>query len=115
MDFSGLRKQPAWQRVLYRLWYARLHNEKHRGLPPGWLPIYEFQKVGGSSGDRRFREIRDEKLVPTDYDKFEIGEETIHAYRLDCDPYEIDWQEIFDQGPKWRFRRKIEEVQLDLI
>jgi hypothetical protein len=69
----------------------------------GWLPIYAFRGplIGGDSGDRRLRELKDKKgkyRIPIEIKKHRWtinGEKKMTwLYRLGCPPNEIDIENI---------------------
>ena len=93
------------ERILQRLIQARLSNEKyilhdfngHRNwISGGYLPMWEIQKVGGTSGDRRIREIREDYPIDMKRHEWQHEDKKINTfvYRLDMEPKKI--VEIFN-------------------
>ena len=106
--------QNGRQRVLFRLWTAKLNNEilflshiPDEVISGGWLPIYAMQGplIGGSSADRRLRELRTMHLVPIDYKihRWKERKKITHIYRLGCSANEINWYEVFEDWPQYTF------------
>ena len=106
------------QRVLFRLWIAKLYNEifflSHQPdevISGGWLPIYAMQGslIGGSSADRRLRELRTIHLIPINYKihRWKYEKRITHIYKLGCNSNEIKWYEIFNKGSQYIFINEI--------
>jgi len=114
-----MRLMNAWQRVLFRMWVAKLRNEKFyltrnpdNVISGGYLPIYAFQgsQVGGSAGDVRLRyDVRLGHNFPIDMKihKWTLYGQSKHTpiYRLDCVLTAEDWEEIFEQNARYRYVR----------
>jgi hypothetical protein len=102
----------ANQRVLYLLRNAMLQNKPYwKAIPEsaGFLPAYEFQKVeiGGSSGMRRLRQLREERNVPIIHKQFKVPNQkrTVHAYRLDCGRGDIALTDLYMNWKDWKFNK----------
>ena len=100
-----------WQRVLSRLYYAKKYHKlyfshkkdgKSVYFPTGYLPIWSFMRpgIGGSSGDRRLRELRGERGVPIL--KKKVKSKSYSIYKLGCECSEIDWNAVVND-PKWKY------------
>lgn len=107
--------QNGRQRVLFRLWIAKLRNEPYflsnrpdEVISGGWLPIYAMQGplIGGSSADRRLRELRTMHLIPIDYKihRWKEQKKITHIYRLGCNADEINWHDVFENWPQYTFQ-----------
>lgn len=97
------------QKVLYCLWIARSENKRYcivQGLREhisgGWLPMWILQSplIGGTSADRRLRELREHHGIPLECRKHEYindhGESRhIWIHRIAFDPRCLDWEEVF--------------------
>jgi len=116
-----------WQRVLFRLWVAKLRNEYFFLVPGetssiirgGWLPVWAVTEsmIGGSSGDRRLRQLRDKGFpfkqsnINGHIENYKIHEWHLYGkkirtfiYCLDCDLTPDDWEEILDKNAKYHYR-----------
>ena len=93
-------------RVLVRLYVAKLNHEEYiAGIPRGFIPVYELQKpwVGGTSGDRRKRELQEKHNLPIECRKFKMPGRIIFAYKLGCCTRKIDIREIVKSWPRWKY------------
>jgi len=106
----------ARQRVLFRFWIAKVRNDKFRlytrpdiYISGGWLPVFAVQEalIGGSSADRRLRELKEINNIPFEckVHKWNIGDRKMKTYihRLKCNTGDINWKELFDKWPDYRF------------
>jgi len=113
------RLQNNWQRVLFRLWVAKLFEQRFWLAPGidtsiirGWLPIYAVTEpmIGGSAGDVRLRDCRKHgipfkqtvingKSVPYKIHEWTLygKEKKTYIYRLACNLTPEDWEEIFER------------------
>jgi len=104
------RLRTNWQRVLFRLWIARIRKEKFwlasgmdSSIITGWLPMYALRGklIGGDSADVRLREdLRIKRQFPIllkNHIWYLYGEKKITPiYRLDCDLSIEEWDEILN-------------------
>lgn len=77
----------------------------------GWLPIYALEGpyIGGSSGDRRKRELQTDFGIPIEkkvHHWISDPKKYTFVYRLGCDPEEIDIKNIAYRP------RKVEQLKL---
>lgn len=120
------------QKVLFRLWVAKLRNEvffldriyHEEPISGGWLPLWALRGplIGGDCADKRLRELRNDHLVPFKntlinghlqpwkIHRWVSREGKIdYLYCLDIDPRDLDWEEVLREGCKWVFRRDVAE------
>lgn len=125
------RLENNWQKVLFRLWIAKIRNEifflatgvTTSIIRGGWLPIWAFtdKMIGGSEGGRRKRNLT-EKGFPFktsiinghvvyykihEWDLFGKKKKT-PIYCLDCDLTPEDWEEILEKNAKYYYHHRPE-------
>ncbi|MDD5061593.1 MAG: hypothetical protein PHC43_01050 [Candidatus Marinimicrobia bacterium] len=110
-------------KVLFRLWIARLRNEKFflsrnpdEVISGGFLPMYAFRSgsLGGDSADRRLRFLRDNLLIPIEIHKHTWKtnpKKKTYLYRLNCNPYDLDWDEYFTKKGRFIYHPKSQIIE----
>jgi len=124
------RLKTRHQKVLFRLWIALLKNEvffldriyHQEPISGGWLPNWALRGplIGGDSSDRRKRELASDYFVPfkqtlvnghlKDYKVHRWVSDpgrVDYLYCLDIDPYELDWDELFETWPNWVYHHNV--------
>lgn len=100
--------------MLFRLHLARIQGEEFEADWPGWIPIYAVQgpRIGGSAGDVRLRQLRNEFDVPI------AGPEVVngtHLYKLQARLTDWDFEiliSLWREKMKWKYH---EEGQLTIL
>lgn len=119
----------AWMRVLFRLYLARVKQERHtygrHTAPAGYIPIHEVRgpEIGGSAGDVRLRlDLRRDRNVPIDLLEFKWRDfsgkkHTTPLYRLMCDLDDTDFAAILEEKSDWRYEAPtpVEAEQMEIL
>jgi len=139
VDSIKARLMNDWQRVLFRLWVAKLYeqhfwlaNGVDSSIIRGWLPIYALcgSMLGGSAGAERLRlDVRGKhgfpfvesvvngRVVPYRIHIWDLYGEKKRTpiYRLACDLTIEDWEEIFSINSSYVYYKPVKTLEKSIL